>query len=154
MAMTETTGGGPIPTRVLIGAGALIGFVMLAVTVGRNEGVGLTRMPPASPVRSLVLRVEDEADGSIALRDAASGALVAAVQPGEDNFIRATLRSFGQARLRAGLTREPPFRLTRFTDGSLTLDDTATGRSVNLGAFGATNAQAFARLMPDAGAVR
>jgi putative photosynthetic complex assembly protein len=105
-------------------------------------------MEPARPVQSLALRVDDAADGSLALRDADRGALVATVRPGEDNFIRATLRGFAQGRLRAGLSREVPFRLTRFDDGSLRLDDSLTGRSVDFGAFGPSNYAAFARLMP------
>ena len=133
---------------LVAGVGALVGFVVLAVTVGRVESVGLTRMEPARPVQSLALRVEDAADGSIALREAGEGALVATVRPGEDNFIRATLRGFAQGRLRAGLSREVPFTLTRFDDGALRLDDPLTGRSVDLGAFGPSNFGAFARLMP------
>ena len=54
----------------------------------------------------------------------------------------------GIGRLRAGLSREVPFRLTRFDDGSLRLDDSLTGRSVDFGAFGPSNYAAFARLMP------
>ena len=133
---------------LVTGVGLLVGFVVLAVTVGRVESVGLTRMEPARPVQSLALRVDDAADGSLALRDADRGALVATVRPGEDNFIRATLRGFAQGRLRAGLSREVPFRLTRFDDGSLRLDDSLTGRSVDFGAFGPSNYAAFARVMP------
>lgn len=133
---------------LVIGVGLLVGFVVLAVTVGRVESVGLTRMELARPVQHLAFRVEDTADGSIALRDAERGGLVATVRPGEDNFIRATLRGFAQGRLRAGLSREVPFRLTRFDDGSLRLDDSLTGRSVDFGAFGPSNYAAFARLMP------
>jgi putative photosynthetic complex assembly protein len=42
---------------------------------------------------------------------------------------------------------DTPFRLTDWTDGRLTLEDRSTGRSVELRAFGATNAAAFARLL-------
>ncbi|HEX8417004.1 MAG TPA: photosynthetic complex assembly protein PuhC [Methylobacterium sp.] len=147
-AVAQEGEGGPIPGRVLIGAGALIGFTMLAVAFGRTGGVGVTEMPPANPVQSVTLRVDDQADGSITVRDAANGALLATVEPGQDNFIRATLRGFGQSRLRAGLTREEPFRLTRYDDGSLELGDDVTGRKVNLGAFGPANAQAFTRILP------
>ena len=41
-----------------------------------------------------------------------------------------------------------PFRLTRYTDGRLTLDDTTTGAHLELRAFGPTNAAAFAGLLP------
>jgi putative photosynthetic complex assembly protein len=139
---------------LVVGVGLLLGFVVAAVTVGRVESIGLTRMEPARPVQSLALRVDDAADGSITLRDAEHGDLVATVRPGADNFIRATLRGFAQGRLRAGLPRDVPFRLTRFDDGSLRLDDALTGRSVDFGAFGPSNFAAFARLMPEHGAAR
>ncbi|GJD29593.1 hypothetical protein PMNALOAF_0828 [Methylobacterium adhaesivum] len=137
-----------------IGAGLLIAFVLGSVGIGRYEGVGLTRMPPAQAVRTLRFTAEDRTDGAILLRDAERGTAVATVAPGQDNFMRATLRGFGQARLRAGLGREAPFRLTHFNDGSLQLDDELTGRAVNLGAFGPSNFVAFARLLPEPGAAR
>ena len=52
-----------------------------------------------------------------------------------------------QARLREGLSRAPPFRLTRWDNGTLSLDDVASGRRINLEAFGLGNAAAFARLL-------
>jgi putative photosynthetic complex assembly protein len=137
-----------------VGAGLLIAFALGTVGLARHEGVGLTRMPPAHPVRTLHLTAEDRPDGAILLRDADQGTVLATVAPGQDNFVRATLRGFGQARLRAGLGREAPFRLTHFDDGSLQLDDELTGRAVNLGAFGPSNFAAFARLLPEPGAAR
>lgn len=142
---------GPVPALLLIGAGALIGFTMLAVAIGRGEGVGLTQLPPAKAVARLDFRAEDQADGSIALRDAADRKIVAWIRPGEDGFLRGTLRGLAQARQRDGLGREPPFSLTRYNDGRLDLADEATGRHVPLEAFGPTNAQAFARLLPAPG---
>ena len=57
----------------------------------------------------------------------------------------------------AGLVRErrrenagdpaTPFRITRWSDGRLTVDDTATGKLIELEAFGHTNEDAFARLL-------
>nr|WP_238243782.1 photosynthetic complex assembly protein PuhC [Methylobacterium iners] len=143
-----------IPGFLVIGAGALIGFTMLVVALGRTGGVAVPEAQPAQARQSVALRVDDQADGSITLRDAGSDHLIATVMPGQDGFVRATLRAFAQARLREGLTREQPFRLTRFEDGSLELGDDATGRRVNLGAFGPTNLQAFARIMPGTGAAQ
>ena len=142
---------GPVPALLLIGAGALLGFTMLAVAIGRGEGVGLTQLPPAKPVARLEFRPEDQADGSIALRNVADGKVVAWIKPGEDGFVRGTLRGLAQARQRDGLGREPPFSLTRFDDGRLDLADDATGRHVPLEAFGPSNFGAFARLLPEPG---
>lgn len=143
---------GPVPVLLLIGAGALVGFTMLAVAIGRGEGVGLSQLPPATAVARLDFHAEDQADGSIALRDAGDRHIVAWIKPGEDGFLRGTLRGLAQARQRDGLGREPPFSLTRLSDGRLDLADEATGRHVPLEAFGSTNALAFARLLPGQGA--
>ncbi|MEH3148713.1 MAG: photosynthetic complex assembly protein PuhC [Methylobacterium frigidaeris] len=137
----------PVPRPLLRGAGLLIAFSLAAVALGRVSGVGITQMPAARAVQVLDLAVEDRPDGRVALRDAGSGRLVAEVQPGEDGFLRATLRVMAQARLREGLSREPPFRLTRWDNGTLSLDDVASGRRINLEAFGLGNAAAFARLL-------
>jgi putative photosynthetic complex assembly protein len=143
---------GPAPGLMMIGVGALMGFTMLAVLVGRNEQVGLVALPPAKPVARLEFRAEDQVDGSIALRNVADRHIVAWVRPGEDGFLRGTLRGLAQARQREGLGPEKPFSLTRYDDGRLALADEATGRRVPLEAFGPTNAGAFARLMPASGA--
>ncbi|SFV10618.1 putative photosynthetic complex assembly protein [Methylobacterium sp. 174MFSha1.1] len=136
-----------IPRPLLRNAGLLVAFSLAAVAIGRFGGIGTTQMPPAQAVQVLDLTVEDRPDGRVDLRNAADGRLVAEVQPGEDGFLRATLRVMAQARLREGLSRTPPFRLTRWDNGTLSLDDAATGRRINLEAFGLGNAAAFARLL-------
>ncbi len=157
--MTAKADAARIPLPLVIGAAGLMGFVTIVVGLGRSEGIGLSHMPPAAIVGSVDLTPEDRPDGSIVIRDARSRTVIARVEPGQDNFVRATLRGFGQSRLRAGLTPEEPFRLTRFGDGGLELSDPATGRVVNLGAFGPSNFAAFTRLfadtrLADAGAAR
>ncbi|KMO20289.1 photosynthetic complex assembly protein PuhC [Methylobacterium platani] len=137
----------PVPRALLRNAGLLVAFSLAAVAVGRFGGVGVTQMPPAHAVQALDLTVADRPDGRVDLHEAGSGRLVAEVQPGQDGFLRATLRVMAQARLREGLPRDPPFRLTRWDNGTLTLDDVASGRRINLEAFGLDNAVAFARLL-------
>lgn len=136
----------------LAGAGALLAFTVLAVAAGR--GAPVLPEPEAAPVAALAFRAEDQADGGIALREAASAAVVARIRPGEDGFVRGTLRGLAQARQREGLGPEEPFRLLRAPDGRLTLRDDATGRRVALDAFGHTNAAAFGRLIPETEARR
>lgn len=147
MAQSSSAHDIPVPRALLRNAGLLVAFSVAAVAIGRFGHVGTTQMPPAQAVQILDLTVEDRPDGRVALRDAANGHLVAEVQPGEDGFLRATLRVMAQARLREGLSRNPPFRLTRWDNGTLSLDDVASGRRINLEAFGLGNAAAFARLL-------
>ncbi|GJE28555.1 photosynthetic complex assembly protein PuhC [Methylobacterium organophilum] len=147
--MPDRTHTGPIPKLAALGILGLLGFTMVAAGFGRREDIGRTVLPEATPLARLDFRAEDAADGSIALKDAATARLLATIRPGEDGFVRGTLRSLAQARQREGLGRATPFRLTRYDDGRLSLADAATGRSIALEAFGPDNARAFARLLPD-----
>jgi putative photosynthetic complex assembly protein len=119
--------------------------------------VGLTIAPLPSvraPEGAAAVRSErsfhaaDRGDGAVVLTDATSGSEVLVVAPGEDGFMRSTLRGLARERRMRDLGPEAPFRLTAWNDGRLTLDDTATGRRLDLLAFGQTQAEAFARLLP------
>ena len=46
-----------------------------------------------------------------------------------------------------GIGDGPPFTLTLWRDGELSLTDTATGRAIELTAFGTTNRATFAALL-------
>ncbi|GJD99129.1 photosynthetic complex assembly protein PuhC [Methylobacterium isbiliense] len=136
-----------VPRSQIVRAMLLMAFAVAAVAIGRLGDIGTTRLPEAQAVQVLDLTVQDRSDGAVALSDARNGSLVALVQPGQDGFLRAALRVMAQARLREGLPRDPPFRLTRWDNGTLSLDDLASGRRINLEAFGPSNAAAFARLL-------
>jgi putative photosynthetic complex assembly protein len=71
------------------------------------------------------------------------------VEPGKDGFIRATLRGFVRERKLSNIGDATPFTLTHWSDGTLSLSDSTTGRRVSLEAFGPTNAQAFAQLFSE-----
>lgn len=147
---SEILGSGPGP--VLLGAGGLLAFALVAVLAGRGPPMAAPpeAEPAPAPAAALAFRAEDRADGSIALREAGSARVVATVRPGEDGFIRGTLRGLAQARQREGLGPQEPFRLVRYPDGRLVLGDAATGRHVALQAFGPTNAAAFGRILEEA----
>ena len=71
--------------------------------------------------------------------------MIYVVAPGTNGFIRGTMRGLVQERKRSGIDDSAPFLLTRWNDGTLSLKDPATGRRVNLDAFGPTNVGAFAQ---------
>lgn len=135
----------PGPTLI---AGALAA-VLLAVLVAAGSGHWLAPAPAdhAGPVLGVrALRFVDRADGGIDVIDARLNRRVAAIEPGRDGFVRSTLRGLARERRRLGLSDEQPFELRLEEGQRLVLLDPASGRRIELQAFGATNAGAFARL--------
>jgi putative photosynthetic complex assembly protein len=135
------------PRGPLLAMAALVAAALIAVTVVRLTGWGRSTVETAPAAVERMLRFADRSDGGVDVLDAASGARIHLLPPGHDGFIRATLRSLARERHQRGLGPDAPFRLAVTVDGHLTLEDTATGRQVDLGAFGSTNAAAFARLL-------
>ncbi|MBX7483539.1 photosynthetic complex assembly protein PuhC [Qipengyuania qiaonensis] len=96
------------------------------------------------------LYFHDEHDGGVRIEDASSGAVVALIQPGTGGFIRTTMRSLVHVRRSKGIGPETPFLLTEWDNGTLSLSDSETGKSIELGSFGPDNRQAFAVLLEGA----
>jgi putative photosynthetic complex assembly protein len=140
-----------VPRQILRGAALLIGFALLAAGASRLTDVGTLHMPAASAVETLALRFEDQPDGSVAVRDAQDNHTIYIVQPGAYGFIRSTLRGLARERRRSDLDASTPFTLTRWSDGTVSLQDVSTSRRVNLDAFGPDNARAFAQLFNERG---
>ena len=147
-----------VPKGALIAAASLV-IMSIAVT----GIVRLTGTPPdASPallrakekpmaVSSRDLRFTDRADGAVVIEDVGTGAKAGMVEAGSKRgFIRGVMRGLARERRMHGVGNQPPFRLTLWTDGELSLVDTATGRNLELGAFGGTNRAAFLALLPPA----
>ncbi len=143
----ERTGG--MPRFVLAGAGALVLFTFIAAGTARLTDMGTVHMPPAVAVETLMLRFADLPDGGVAVVDAEDGKTIYKVQPETNGFIRATMRGLTRERVRDGVGEQPPFILTHWNDGTLSLEDATIGRRIGLDAFGPTNAQAFAQLFAD-----
>ena len=137
----------PFPRGALIGAAALIGFSLLAVTLARFAGLGPVTEPMAPVVQSRELRFADRADGAVLVYDRQGDEVVDLVPPGSGGFVRGVLRALARERRLQGDGASTPFRLSRLADGRLTLEDLATGRVIDLKAFGHTNEGAFARLL-------
>ena len=129
-------------------AGASL-LVMLAIA--GTAVVRLTGSTDKAPVAAIAvmheLRFEDGADGSILIYDAKHNKLIDRAAPGENNFLRGTLRGLARERKRIGVDSKPPFKLISRADGRLMLEDPSTGRYVDLGSFGNTNRETFVRLL-------
>jgi putative photosynthetic complex assembly protein len=141
------------PRAPLIGMWGLVVFALLAAGTARLTGTESSR-PTSKQIAVQDLRFEDMADGGVAVYSTQSNQPIDIVLPGSNGFLRATLRGLARERKRQDFGSEKPFRLTRWSDGRLTLEDLATDRYVDLGAFGPTNAQAFARLLVATGATQ
>jgi putative photosynthetic complex assembly protein len=131
----------------ILAAVALILFALAAVTTVRLTGVGEVRMTLPAATESRDLRFEDGKNGAVLVFDARDSQLVDTLAPGSNGFIRVVLRGLARERKLGGIGAQPPFRLTRFVNGQITLTDTSTGKQIDLDAFGSSNTEAFAQLM-------
>lgn len=136
-----------IPRGLLLGAGGLVLSSLLIVGVARLTGYTPDRPPPSVVVESHDLRFEDRADGAVLVYDDADGRLAYTLAPGTNGFVRGVLRGLVRERRADQVGPTPPFRLTRWADGRLSLDDPSTGRHVDLEVFGPANAGAFADIL-------
>lgn len=133
---------------LLAGIGGLIAIVLAIVATVRLTGTVDTWTPLGPAVATRDLRFTDAENGAVAVFDATSAERIALVQPGDGGFLRVVLRGLARTRRRRGIGAEPPFRLTRWADKALSLEDTATGKRIYLNAFGVSNADMFAQFLP------
>jgi putative photosynthetic complex assembly protein len=135
------------PRGPLLGAASLVLLTLSAVGIARLAGpMHLAAQPRTQATASVVFT--DREDGAVIASDAASGQELLTVAPGTGGFFRATLRALARERRSSDIGSRAPFVIRRLADGRLELEDSATGRIVQLAAFGPTNAQSFAALLP------
>ncbi len=140
----------PFPKAPLIGAVVLVGASLFMVGAAR---LGLIETPAsavaapttASAVVSRDMRFHDRADGGI--RVEVVGQADRAIEPETGGFLRGIMRSMVRERRARGLGSEAAFRVTEWSDGTVTVEDLATRHVLTLNAFGPTNRQAFIDLM-------
>lgn len=144
-----------VPRGALIAAAGMILLTILAVASVRLGFVPAAGDPAAvraeehaKPVAVRDIVFMDTADGSVAVKDAATGVTRIAVPAGSKiGFIRGVMRGLARARHMRQIDKALPFRLTRWSNGNLTLVDPQTGQTVELGSFGPTNRAAFEALL-------
>jgi putative photosynthetic complex assembly protein len=136
-----------LPRGVLLGAGFLVIGSLCLVSVARLTGYQPARPAPSVAVASYDLRFVDRPDGGVAVYTSADNRMVDLLPPGTNGFVRGVLRGLVRGRKAESIDATPPFRLTRWADGRLSLDDPSTGRHVDLEVFGLTNAGAFADIL-------
>ena len=146
----------PFPRAALIAVAAVLSLSIAFAGAARWTGFGSqsfgTPVSSAKPSLSEDLRFADNANGSVSVRDGQTNALVATLAPGTQGFVRDVMRGLARDRRMRGIGPATPFRLTQWTTGQVYLEDPATGRRIDLQAFGPTNRAAFLRLLSPAGA--
>lgn len=145
----------PFPKGALWGAAALIAAAIALTVVARERGAMRVERPESTMIEVVDVRFEDRDDGAIvAFRMGApeSPREIGRFAPGTSGFVRGVLRGLARERKLESLDDAGAFRLTRWADGRLSIEDPRTGRYVELGAFGADNSAAFAQLLPSGGA--
>lgn len=150
--MTEVFQEPIVGRKGLIAAGGLVLFALVMVTGSRLTGIGDVRMTLPAAVESRDLQFEDGMGGTVLVYDASNRQLVDTIAPGTNGFIRVVLRGLARERKLGDIGREPPFRLTRYANGQMTLTDTSNNKQIDLVAFGSANSLAFTRLMSMKGA--
>lgn len=134
-----------LPIWLRIGAlSFVLGAILLASFVSVNSEAELER---GDAVASRQINFHDEPGGWISVRDASDDEEILRLEPSRDNFMRGVMRSMARERRAKGVTNEPPFEVTAWGSGHLSVTDTATGRRVEISAFGADNVDSFARLV-------
>ncbi len=137
-----------VPKPALYMAGALVVLVLGLAISARLFGFGADREVATTVQVQRDLFFADATDGGIIVTDAATRTEAAHLQPGTNGFLRGALRALTRSRNLAGVGREAPFRLVRYTDGRLVLLDPATTQHVTISSFGPTQVASFDQLLP------
>lgn len=147
--MSESMDRPQIPRGVLIGAGTLIVTSLLLAFGTRVSGVGVTRLASVDAVATRMLRFEDRSDGAVAVWDAEQNDVIEVLAPGTNGFVRGVMRGLARDRKLLGVGHDAAFKLIRWADGRMSLEDPTTGRTIALEAFGADNSRVFAEFFGD-----
>ena len=134
----------PFPRGALVGGALMVGLSLALAAIVRISGADISSMPPARPAMVRSLQFMDAPDGAVLVFDADSHQQIQALPPGTNGFVRATMRNFARERRSNSVGPALPFKLIASQDGRLVLEDPATGRHIDLEAFGQTNAGVFA----------
>ena len=145
-----------LPLGALITACALVLFAFAATATVRIAQIPAAASPVSMraashmlPVEQRNLRFIDRADGAVVIEDVDKGDNASIIEPGQKTgFIRGVMRGLARERRAHGIGNQPPFNLALYADGELSLTDSATGRSIELTAFGSTNRASFMALLP------
>jgi len=136
----------PFPRGAVHAGAALIVMTITFAALGHYAGVGATRLPDSPVVQSLSVRFLDNVGGGVRV-ETTDGRTIQTFVAGQGGFLRGVLRGFARDHRSRDEGSEEPFELSRHANGTLSLTDDATGRVVELTAFGPDNVGVFAALL-------
>lgn len=145
--MSDHHRGQKFPPAILWSALAMILLSIGLAVLGRTTGLGRVELPPSTVAEALDLRFVDRADGALVATQVGTGEVLVVFPPGSNGFVRGVLRGMARERKLEQIGAEASFRLTRWSNGHLTIEDMATHRRIDLGSFGHTNEEVFTRLL-------
>ncbi|MCS6892715.1 MAG: photosynthetic complex assembly protein PuhC [Rhodovarius sp.] len=134
----------PPPFLAAVGAVVVLSLVLVATAPLWREAPARPADPPA---RSLALFFRADAAGNLTVLKAEDGAVIDTLDPDRGGFIRTVARVVRRDLGPGAEAHAMPFLLQSWPDGRLALVDPATGRSIDLRAFGPTQAGVFLRLL-------
>lgn len=135
-----------IPTKLVLAMVALALSALALASFSVLSGRAPSGQPPASEIlasRSVVL----ESDGVALSAHDPDGTVIIDTDNGA--FVSVVISGLDRARKVARVTGNPPVNVTRFANGRLTLDDPASGWSVELTSFGAGNTAYWNWILPN-----
>ena len=80
-----------------------------------------------------------------------SGRVMADFAPGEGGFVRGSLRALARMRMTAQVHINEPYRVIKWSNGSVSLSDTKSGQRIYLNAFGPDQVAAFEKFLGNEG---
>jgi putative photosynthetic complex assembly protein len=141
-----------VPKAPLRTAIALVASALVVVGLARIGGVSPEQSLGASEIlQSRLLRFEDAADGSVRILDGETGKPIATAAPGTNGFLRGTLRGLMRVRKKAEVSYFVPYRLEQLSNGQLMLTDLGENITLDLNAYGQTNAAVFSAFLTPSG---
>jgi putative photosynthetic complex assembly protein len=142
----ETIAG--VPRGMLYAAFALIIASIVLAYAGKHYLPSNMHTDEQTLVASRAIRFVDALDGAVLVYDNTTNEQIYRVPPGSGGFVRGSMRSLARGRHQRGVGADVPFYLIEWQNGIVTLDDSTTGSHIVLNAFGHTNLDAFAILLP------
>ena len=135
------------PTSAIVLAGGLMLFVVAIAGLARATHNNRVILPPTQAIASRDLAFKDLPNGGVDVADASTGAHVYTVAPTTGGFLRGIMRGLVHDHNRIDKAKNYAFRLTRWADGRLSIEDPATHEAYELEAFGSTNEAVFAQFL-------